>query len=106
MKTLFVLLKLETGPSSLTFLNYLPVPLGWETQLATLRGKKNKCLKGEEVVKKLPLGQALSIHVLHPVCAKGIGGGAKSKAVADEELHLLWSPYLPLQPTLMLASTL
>lgn len=98
----------ETGDGSELFdfsqLSSCPAWMG--NTAGNIRRKKKKCLKGEEVVKKPPLGQALSIHVLHPICAKRIGGGAKSKALADEELHLLWCPYLPLQPTLILASTL
>lgn len=50
-------------------------------------------LKGRGGSQKLPLGRALSIHVLHLICVEGIRGGAKSKAFADEVLYLLWCPY-------------
>lgn len=65
--------------------------------------------KGREGSQKLPLAQALSIHVLHLISRKGIAGGAKSKALVDEVLYLLWRPNLSLQPSLsspLLASPL
>lgn len=56
--------------------------------------------KGRGGSQTLPLARALSIHVLHRICVKGIRGGAKSKALADEVLYLLWCPHRSLQPTL------
>lgn len=56
--------------------------------------------KGRGGSQKLPLARALSIHVLHLISRKGIAGGAKSKALVDEVLYLLWRPYLSLQPSL------
>lgn len=52
--------------------------------------------KGRGGSQKLPLTRALSTHVLHLICTKGITGGAKSKALVDEALYLLWCP----QPSL------
>lgn len=56
--------------------------------------------KGRGGSQKLPLTLALSLHVLHLICTKGLTGGEKSKALVDEVLHLLWCPRLSLQPSL------
>lgn len=56
--------------------------------------------KGRGGSQKLPLTRALSIHVLHLICTRGITGGAKSEALVDGVLYLLWCPHLSLQPSL------
>lgn len=62
--------------------------------------EEKEMFKGRGGSQKLPLTRALSIHVLHLICTKGITGGAKSKALVDEVLYLLWCPHLSLQPSL------
>lgn len=61
--------------------------------------RKKKCSSREQGVRSC-LSLRPCPYVLHLICTKGITGVAKSKALVDEVLYLLWSPHLSLQPSL------